>query len=135
MAVLDNNLVMSDSTAMPTSTTTAVVGTPINFGSQGTKDAFDNSILQELGEGGRLAFNLICEDEDFASGGTPAITYKLITADNSGLSTNATTLIELDDSTLYSDGDQIARMHLPAGRTIRQYVGFHLTVCTASLSA
>ncbi len=135
MAIIDAFNMLADASAMPLSQTTAVVGTVLDFGSVGNKDAFGEAILRNINEGGRNAWNMICEDEDFASSGSPVITYYLVTADNDVLTSNAVVLDEVADDTQYKDGEQILRRPLPAGRVGKRYLGILAKVGTADLTA
>lgn len=135
MSILDKLGQMAESIAMPLTQTTAKVGTAIDFGSAVNKNWNGDTILRNLNENGKVAWQVICEDEDFASAGTPVITYLLVTADNAALDSGNVTLATVVNSTLVEDGDQILRGFVPPGRVCKRYLGLKATVGTADLTA
>ncbi len=135
--ILDNALVLADSKTLASisaGATSIIDSTKVlDFGSGG-KNAFGDAQTPNIGEGGDVAWNVICEEEDFDSAGAPSLTFALVTANNAALSSGAVTLAEKSgvDKTPNA-GDTIIRMMIPAGQT-RRYLGMKVTAGTAALS-
>ncbi len=135
--ILDNALVLADSKTLASisASATSIIDASkvLDFGAGG-KNAFNDSQGPNIGEGGDVAWNVICEDEDFDSSGAPALTFALVTANDASLSSGAVTLAEKSgvDKTP-DDGDAIIRMMIPAGQT-KRYLGMKVTAGSAALS-
>lgn len=134
--ILDNALVLADSkvlTGISASSTSIVSASLVlDFGASG-KNAHGDSLGQNLGEGGQLALNIVCEDQDFA-GASAVPTFTLLTANDASLSSGAVTLATIVTDETPNDGDTIGRVKLAAGVS-KRYVGLKMKAGTAALSA
>lgn len=133
--IMDKLLVIADNVDLPTDLTAAVTGyVDLTYGKV-RKNAFGDTIL---GNWGGVAVNLMCGDDAWTSGGdTGTVTFQIITADDTALSTNATVLNTFITTAgkLYTQGEQIARMIIPDGPLMRRYIGVKSDVDTEALTA
>ena len=138
--ILDNELVMMDSTAIGTTIASiAAKGTVLDFGS-GDKNAVGDTIYQRPGEGGRLVWNIVCEDADFAGTTGAVVTFSLVTDSVDTLDSTqrviATHTVTMANTTADpDDGDIIARIPIPATQAFLRYVGTMVTIATQNMSA
>ncbi|RKY06602.1 MAG: hypothetical protein DRP56_07100, partial [Planctomycetota bacterium] len=135
--ILDNDLIMADSATLASisASGTSIIDASkvLDFGIGG-KNAFGTAIGPNVGEGGNVSWNVVCEDEDFAAGGSAAVTMSLVTANDASLSSGAVVLAAVSgiDATP-NDGDTIIRMDVPRGAT-KRYLGMKVLVATAALT-
>ncbi len=135
MATLDHQMVVLDSVSIADSAGASIIGYLDLTSGNARKDAFDNTTTDMWGEQDGLCWNIICEDEDFASSGAATVTLELITANDASLSSGAVTLLTQSGIGITpNDGDTIARKPLPAARMLR-YLGVKLTVGVAATTA
>lgn len=134
MSIMDAKLTMADSDTLASISagSTSTVGDVIDLG-QG-KNAFGETHTPDIGEAADLTFNVACEDEDFASSGSPVVTISLVTAASASLSSGAVTLASVITDKTPDDGDVIGRLKVPKG-TVKQYVATRVTVASATLTA
>ena len=133
--ILDAKLVICDETDITGAVSNAVTGDVLDLGTGGT-NAFGAAQTPNIGEGGGVFFNLCCAGADFANaGGTSDITFSLVTATDSALTTSATVLAQKTsvDQTP-NDGDMIWRVSVPGGLVLR-YLGLVVNVADVNLSS
>ena len=134
MTIMDDLLVMMDSTAIGTSIAAAAIkGDVVYFGGS-TYNAFGDAQTPDINNQGGLYFNIICEDEDFATSGSPVVTVTLVTAADASLSSGAVTLMTKALDGTPNDGDILYSAQIPAG-TVKAYIGTKVQIATAAMTA
>ena len=139
MGIMDDKLVMCDSTTVGTGTTAAKIGDDLDLGLG--YDAHGNSKTPDIGNSGKIFLNVICEDVDFASAGTPTdATIYLRTADNAAGTSNPVNLITkvLPMQHETKNGDVIFQGAIPAGQVKRYlmiFFGTTVAMTAGSISA
>ena len=130
--ILDGKLIYKEDFDIGVSATTAGTNTSDVLNHGIGEDAFGTAQTPDISNDGEMWWTTICENEDFASSGSPVVTYELRTADNESM-TSASTIASFTGDKTPNDGDVLKSMVVPAGE-VKQYTDVKVSA-TANVSA
>jgi hypothetical protein len=133
MSMIDDLLVMCDSTAMPTDGTGVLLGDYLDFGTGGY-DAFKTAKTPDWADGQPVYLVIKCEDQDFAGTEGAVVNIALRTSAETTLASGHTVLLTVVTDITPNDGDLIACVAVPQA-AIKRYMGIWVDVDTQDLSA
>ncbi len=133
MSMIDDLLVMCDSTAMPTDGTGVLLGDYLDFGTGGY-NTFLTAKTPDWAPGQPLYFIVKCEDEDFAGTTGAVVNISLRTSAEATLNSGHTVLLTFATDETQNDGDLIKCIEVPQ-QAIKRYVGIWVDVDTQVLTA
>lgn len=133
MSMIDDLLVMCDSTAMPTDGTGVLLGDYLDFGAGGY-DAFKTAKTPDWADGQPVYLIVKCEDEDFAGTSGAVVNIALRTSAEATLASGHTVLLTFATDETPNDGDLIKSIAVPQ-EDIKRYMGIWVDVDTQNLSA
>lgn len=96
------------------------------------RDWYDTAKTPDIGNGTPVYLNIICEDEDFASAGSPVVTIDLHASASASMASADTLITTVTDKTP-NDGDTILKAAIPLG-AVKQYMTVNVAT-TAVLTA